>query len=64
MVCRTNKHIGSHFYGIRSTVMVNAGLKAQIELLKDMVVQLPDIKNNQQMQQSISQFFNQYDSYR
>jgi hypothetical protein len=38
------------------------GLKDQIELLKDIVVQLPDVVNNQEIQNDIKRLFKEYDS--
>ena len=49
---------------IEIQVVANDGLKAQVDLLKDIVVQLPDVKNNQQIQQRIGELFKQYDSSR
>jgi hypothetical protein len=52
------------FMELEIQVIINAGLKAQIEDLKDIVLQLPDVKNNEQMQNKINQLFKQYDSSR
>ena len=37
-------------------------LKDQIELLKDILVQLPDVVNNQEIQNDIKRLFKEYDA--
>jgi hypothetical protein len=39
----------------------NFALKDQFELLKDIVIQLPDVKNNPQILQDIEKLFKKYD---
>jgi hypothetical protein len=55
----TMENIYAH---IELQAIANYGLKAQIELIKDIVVQLPEVKNNPQIQQDINRLFRQYDS--
>jgi hypothetical protein len=61
-LARITKLIEDTYTQIELQAIMNSGLKAQIDLLKDIVVQLPDVKNNSQMQSDINRLFKQYDS--
>jgi hypothetical protein len=47
---------------LENQLIAQYSLKDQIELLKDIMVQLPDVVNNQQIQNDIKRLFKQYDS--
>ena len=49
------------FMNIEMLAITNAGLKNQNEILKDIVIQLQEVKNNKMMQSDIERAFREYD---
>ena len=48
------------FTNIEMLAITNAGLKSQNEILKDIVIQLQEVKNNRMMQSDIERAFSEY----
>jgi hypothetical protein len=63
----TDKMLGQHatimedlFTNIETLAVAQVALKDQLDLLKDIVVQLPDVARNEHIQRDIDRMFNQY----
>lgn len=48
------------FMNIQTLAIANAGLKSQIETLKDMVVQLPDVRKNKEVRMEFEKTVKEY----
>jgi uncharacterized UPF0160 family protein len=50
------------FSNIETWAIAQAALKAQIDILRDIIIQLPEVKNNEKIQRDLDDLTKQYDS--
>ena len=53
--------MNDNYTRLEESWIANFALKDQLELLKDIVIQLPDVKNNPAFLQDIEKLFKKYD---